>query len=155
VNSHPPGYDFGSQIRGLYIDKVQNGVLRGAVGNAEASGVAATDFAAAFRLRVSLALFAASLRFLAAAFAFRVAAAFTAAWLRFIASAFALRVAAALFAAALRFRVAAALLAAALRSVALFIARSITGKDDPGVVLRQFCDMLCACGKNIFMQGVV
>ena len=104
----------------------------------ELSGVPATDFAAAFRLRVSLALFAASLRFLAATFAFRVAAAFTAAWLRFIASAFALRVAAALFAAALRFLVAAALLAAALRSVALFIARSITGEDDPGVVLRQF-----------------
>jgi hypothetical protein len=79
VNSHPLRYDCRSQIRGLYIDKVQNGVLRGAVRNAELSGVAATDFAAAFRLRVSLALFAASLRFLAATFAFRVAAAFTAA----------------------------------------------------------------------------
>ena len=43
------------------------------------SGVLTTALTAAFRLRVSFAFFAASLRFLAAALAFLVAAAFTAA----------------------------------------------------------------------------
>jgi hypothetical protein len=106
-------------------DAMSDGKVSGSI---KLSGVATTDFAAAFRLRVSLAFFAASLRFLAAALAFLVAAAFTAASLRFLASAFAFLVAAALFAAALRFLVAAACFAAALRSAALFIARSITAE---------------------------
>ena len=89
------------------------------------SGGVSAGFAAAFRLRVALAVFAASLRFLAEALAFLVAAALTAASLRFFAAALAFLVAAALFAEALRFRVAAALFAAALRSVAFFMARSI------------------------------
>src|ERR1017187_6098371 len=80
------------------------------------SGVVPAGFAAAFRLRVALAIFAASLRFLAEALAFLVAAALTAASLRF-------------FAAALAFRVAAALFAAALRSVAFFMARSIAERQ--------------------------
>jgi len=87
------------------------------------SGLIAAAFKAAFRLRASLAFFAARLRFAAAALAFRVAAAFTAASLRFRAAAFAFLVAAALFAAAVRFRLAAAFFAAALRSAAFFIGR--------------------------------
>jgi hypothetical protein len=59
-------------------DDASSGLTSGGI---ELSGVIATDLAAAFLLRVSLARFAASLRFLAvsAAFAFLVAAAFTAA----------------------------------------------------------------------------
>ena len=93
------------------------------------SGVVPAGFAAAFRLRVALAVFAASLRFLAEALAFLVAAALTAASLRFFAAALAFLEAAALFAEALRFRVAAALFAAALRSVAFFMARSIAERQ--------------------------
>jgi hypothetical protein len=93
------------------------------------SGVVPAGFAAAFRLRVALAIFAASLRFLAEALAFLVAAALTAASLRFFAAALAFLEAAALFAEALRFRVAAALFAAALRSVAFFMARSIAERQ--------------------------
>ena len=63
------------------------------------SGVLPTAFRAAFRLRVSFAFFAASLRFLAAAFAFFAAAAFTPASLRFLAAALAFLVAAAFTAA--------------------------------------------------------
>lgn len=103
-------------------DATSDGKLSGSVAT-----TAATDFVSAFRFRVSLAFFAASLRFCATAFAFLVAAAFTAASLRFLAAAFAFLVATALFAADLRFRVVAAFLAPALRSVAFFIARSITG----------------------------
>ena len=76
-------------------------------------------------MRVSFAFFAASLRSVAAALAFLVAAALTADALRFLAAAFAFLVAAALFAVAVRFRVAAAFFAAALRSAAFFMARSI------------------------------
>jgi len=91
-----------------------------------ASGVSIIpDFPAAFRFRVAFAFFAASLRFVAAIFAFLVAAALTAEALRFFAAAFAFLIAAALFAVAVRFRVAAAFLAAALRSAAFFMARSI------------------------------
>jgi hypothetical protein len=85
---------------------------------------------------VALAVFAASLRFLAEALAFLVAAALTAASLRFFAAALAFLVAAALFAEALRFRVAAALFAAALRSEAFFMARSIAERQQPCGVRR-------------------
>ena len=103
------------------IPVVQVLVLRFLAGSQQAS----------FRLRVALAVFAASLRFLAEALAFLVAAALTAASLRFFAAALAFLVAAALFAEALRFRVAAALFAAALRSVAFFMARSIAERQQP------------------------
>jgi len=123
------------------------------------SGVSAA-LTAAFRLRVSFAFFAASLRFraaalaffwaaaftpasrcfVAAALAFRVAAAFTADSLRFFAATFAFLVAAALLAAAVPFRLAAAFFAAALRSVAFFMTRSITeGKAE---------NMTVACGRD-------
>ena len=85
---------------------------------------------------MALAVFAASLRFLAEALAFLVAAALTAASLRFFAAALAFLVAAALFAEALRFRVAAALFAAALRSVAFFMARSIAERQRLGEHLK-------------------
>jgi len=100
-----------------------------------ASGVSVgPDFAAAFRFRVAFAFFAASLRFVAAMLAFLVAAAFTADALRFFAAAFAFLVAAALFAVAVRFRVAAAFFAAALRSVAFFMARSIAERQGQACV---------------------
>jgi hypothetical protein len=62
---------------------------------ATVSGLLSAAFRATFRLRVSFAFFAASLRFLAAALAFRVAAAFSAASVRFFAAALAFLVAAA------------------------------------------------------------
>jgi hypothetical protein len=71
--------------------------------------------------------------------AFLVAAAFTADSLRFLAVAFAFLVAAALFAAAVRFRLAAAFLAAALRSVALFMTRSITERQGEPMPFDSMC----------------